>query len=67
MGAGAFFLPLWLLFAMPSMAQQADIGWAKAIGTAALIPVILIFQGIILGGIVKFGWWIIRKVQRSPS
>ena len=66
-GAGALFLPTFLLFVLPSMATQANIGLWKALGIFALLPIILIAQGVILGGVIKFGWWLLGLVRRSRS
>ena len=61
---GVLFIPMFLLIAFPSMVGQANIGPVKTLVMAAMLPVILLIQGVMLGVIVKLGWWIIGKVRR---
>lgn len=66
-GAAAFFMPLMLIFFVPSMAAQANIGLAKALGLIALVPVITIFQGMFFGAFVSLGLWVISKFRGARS
>ena len=64
-GAGILFLPIFVLSGFQSMAAQADIGLINALVLLVLLPVILALQGIIFGGVVMLGLWVLRKVWPS--
>lgn len=66
-GASALFVPLMLVFAVPSMAAQSNIGIWKALGFVALIPVITTIQGRVIGGFVSLGLWLVSKVRSGLS
>ena len=63
-GMSVFFLPLFLLGPLQSMAAQPDIGTAKAIGIFVLLPVILFFQGIMFSAFVMLGLCLANKARR---
>lgn len=64
-GASVLFLPLFLLSGFQALAAQADIGLVRALGFLVLLPIILVFQGVIFGGVVIFGLWVLRKIRPS--
>jgi len=66
-GAGILFLPLFILSGFQALAAQADIGLVRALGFLVLLPIILVLQGAIIGGLVLLGLWVLRKIRPSIS
>jgi hypothetical protein len=60
-GAGGLLGPLILLALISSALVPEGIGLVDVLLVAVMLPLIIVGQGAMIGGIVSLGWWIVDR------